>query len=498
MESLSIPKKELLRFLFLTLGSGLFSITFSVIPFIFYRPSFECYELQLNENQEYFYSKFQCSEFQACNILQYDEMYDPKYDKNYSQSHLQSAQISEKSPQYKVELVFPYFSIDSISSEYQLYCDDKIQEANLISLTVFCQAMGGLFAQGLILLYSKFCISIFGVTLILGIWNFAYIYTISVIYSHINSSFPKKLQDFGPTCVNLFWCLFSLSYIGLTLFWGNWRDNLSIIVFGVGLIFTKKDENEQKNSNSQDQEQQYNLDQNNQYEENEQQNFVQELIQNSTILKDNKPLLYNAIFWIYSLTTASVCFFLVQLIINTLVGDLYVNSFGSALLELIGNTLSGILIYKKIDLRKSLSIVYLTMSIAYIFSIFMVDNNTEPESMTHFQVFITLIPVIVGKFTHELLWTLLYTYLNEIVPPKYQQFVVANGQLFSNLILCLLPYYKYLMEYLGLNNFILIALMCLSNGVVIKKFQQLKEEDLIHNSKNKNIEIPLLEISFNS
>lgn len=79
----------------------------------------------------------------------------------------------------------------------------------------------------------------------------------------------------------------------------------------------------------------------------------------------------NSLSWTLCMTTVCVCYTLCIVLLNTLLGNLYVNTLGHNILELIGNTLSGYLILIKIELKSSIKKMFIFIGIAYSFSFIM-------------------------------------------------------------------------------------------------------------------------------
>lgn len=63
-------------------------------------------------------------------------------------------------------------------------------------------------------------------------------------------------------------------------------------------------------------------------------------------LKFNKKVKANFVLWILCFVAGNISYYIVALVINTMVGDLYVNNIGLSILELSAQFFSGFLVYK--------------------------------------------------------------------------------------------------------------------------------------------------------
>lgn len=63
------------------------------------------------------------------------------------------------------------------------------------------------------------------------IWNFIANFYQCLIYAHASVYFKKKLKKYAPTLINIMWSGTTIIYIIITLFMGNWRDNLGQFLF---------------------------------------------------------------------------------------------------------------------------------------------------------------------------------------------------------------------------------------------------------------------------
>lgn len=80
---------------------------------------------------------------------------------------------------------------------------------------------------------------------------------------------------------------------------------------------------------------------------------------------------------------------------------------------------------------------------------------------------------MIGKGTHEMIWTLLFTYINKTLPSSLHVFTTANSQILSIFLCALMPYYKYIMEYLNFNSFFLLGIVSIFTGILTNKFVEL-------------------------
>lgn len=81
-----------------------------------------------------------------------------------------------------------------------------------------------------------------------------------------------------------------------------------------------------------------------------------------------------------------------------------------------------------------------------------------------------LLPIIIGKATHEMLWTVLFTYINKLVPENTHVFVIANANIFTIICCTIMPYYKYLMDIINFNSFFIIGLFSILIGYYSNKY----------------------------
>ncbi|KRX02825.1 hypothetical protein PPERSA_04028 [Pseudocohnilembus persalinus] len=150
-------KREIFRFLLLTISFGLLNgVVFALLPFIFYRPVFQCFKLKENFqeiNSNYlidYYDQFQCTELEACQIYPYEQMiilenFSMDKNQNFQVKQIEN-NVTEKLQQFQIYALYEYGQIYSISKEFQLFCDKKIFEANIISMTVIAATIGATFA----------------------------------------------------------------------------------------------------------------------------------------------------------------------------------------------------------------------------------------------------------------------------------------------------------------------------------------------------------------
>lgn len=61
----------------------------------------------------------------------------------------------------------------------------------------------------------------------------------------------------------------------------------------------------------------------------------------------------------------TLCYYLISLVINTVVGDLYTNNLGCSILEISAQFLSGYLIILGFDLKKSIRNIFYIIGIAF-------------------------------------------------------------------------------------------------------------------------------------
>lgn len=66
--------------------------------------------------------------------------------------------------------------------------------------------------------------------------------------------------------------------------------------------------------------------------------------------------------------TICICYMICLVLLNTLLGNLYVNTLGHNVLELIGNSFSGYLIYRKVDIKGSIKNMFILVGFAYSLS----------------------------------------------------------------------------------------------------------------------------------
>ncbi len=71
-------------------------------------------------------------------------------------------------------------------------------------------------------------------------------------------------------------------------------------------------------------------------------------------------------------------------------------------------------------MKKTIRLCYLLNAFAFLISTllqgFNYNESLTQQNMSKSEIFIHLIPIVVAKGTHEILWTILYTYVNEILP----------------------------------------------------------------------------------
>lgn len=71
-----------------------------------------------------------------------------------------------------------------------------------------------------------------------------------------------------------------------------------------------------------------------------------------------------------AIITVNICYLLCILVLNRFVGNLYVNTIGSSLIELFSNSISAFIILKGYDLKKTLIIIYAIMALTYFTCLF--------------------------------------------------------------------------------------------------------------------------------
>lgn len=87
-------------------------------------------------------------------------------------------------------------------------------------------------------------------------------------------------------------------------------------------------------------------------------------------------------------------------------GDIYTNVAFSTVFEFIGN-LSATFLIIKFPERKILRISFLIVGISYVSCLFFDPTNQEVANGYSFTIIMSLIPIIIAKGTHEMLWTVL-------------------------------------------------------------------------------------------
>ncbi|KRX01731.1 Major facilitator superfamily domain, general substrate transporter [Pseudocohnilembus persalinus] len=186
----------------------------------------------------------------------------------------------------------------------------------------------------------------------------------------------------------------------------------------------------------------------------------------------NPQLFNNMNIWILCYITGIFSFTTVTLILDQLDGNLYLNTIGFSLIEVSGGVLSGWIVYKGWDLKQTLKFDYYFMGFIYLISI--VLSMIYSNNQGWLSVFISMTPIIIAKLSFELLWTLLITYLRDVMPLKYQLLVFSLGQLLSKFLNAIIPFYMYLSQAIGFNYIILTMVLCFYSGYLIKDFVQHK------------------------
>ncbi|KAL4493031.1 hypothetical protein ABPG72_020810 [Tetrahymena utriculariae] len=193
-------------------------------------------------------------------------------------------------------------------------------------------------------------------------------------------------------------------------------------------------------------------------------------------IHENEKYYKNVVIFILCWLGTNIAYFGCLLVMGDLGGDLYTNVAFSTVFEFLGNFCATFLIIKFPE-RQILRVSFLIVGVSYISCLFFDPLNQEVGNGYTLSIILSLIPIIIAKGTHEMLWTVLQTYLNILLPPEFHQFSFACSNLVSVIVMDLLPLYKYLMEMLKFNQFFGYGLYCIFTFYIIQFFEDLYKED---------------------
>lgn len=74
--------------------------------------------------------------------------------------------------------------------------------------------------------------------------------------------------------------------------------------------------------------------------------------------------------WAFNMLTGTLAYYIIALVLNTLVGDLYVNTLGCTSLECLAQVLAGYLLYKGFDQKKMLINIFYIIGVSYSLCVF--------------------------------------------------------------------------------------------------------------------------------
>ncbi|KRX03250.1 Major facilitator superfamily domain, general substrate transporter [Pseudocohnilembus persalinus] len=201
-------------------------------------------------------------------------------------------------------------------------------------------------------------------------------------------------------------------------------------------------------------------------------------------MKCNPDLIQTTIVWVLSYSTAMVAYAMCNLILDQLEGNLYMNSIVFSSLELVGGLLSGFIVYLGWNLKTTLQINFLLQGVIYALTVFFFGTQVSSDNFA--EILKSIAPILIAKLSFELVWTLLMTYLRDLMRSNHQLFVVAISQLFSKISITIVPFYIFFAEYIGINKFSLLIVLCLCCGYMTKNYKITKNNfDFNKNVKNQ-------------
>ncbi|KRX10438.1 Major facilitator superfamily domain, general substrate transporter [Pseudocohnilembus persalinus] len=223
-------------------------------------------------------------------------------------------------------------------------------------------------------------------------------------------------------------------------------------------------------------------------EQNEEQFSIRQIFfefyDNLIDIKNNPDLVKNTFVWVISFSCGIFSYTTCTLVLDQLEGNLYINSIGFSLLELLGGILSGWIIFLGWNLKKTLQVNFFFQGLIYLIT--MVFINTQVKAENFIQTLLSIAPILVAKLSFELIWTLLMTYLRDIMYVKYQLFVVSIAQVFSKVLNCIIPFYMYFAESMGINKFLLCTVLCLYCAYLSRNYKKTQDIQFVRKAQNDN------------
>ncbi|EAR81879.1 cation transporter (macronuclear) [Tetrahymena thermophila SB210] len=449
-------KKQLAALITICIVYGIHGTVFNSIPFMFYRPDIICTK---SDGVQY-----KCTEEEMCKLRKQDSSF-----------------------QYHFE---PYNDILSIPIEYDLFCDRKVMEASMQTLSTIGQLCGFIlsfvwnvptqkkFKVILITLYTEaFCLislmlfdSLFFVNFALFAQNFCFSYFYAILFVFASEYFCDTIADAAPILTNFLWAFTMIIYITYAYFNVYWRTHLSqfsgipllimTCIFhyycskapkrfegGDGYTFNDSliaaEESQQQGGNGHTIKQE---------PRQEGVSVIQELLERMREIKSDKQQFKNLIVYMVCNAGCYVSYFGVYLAMNRLEGNLYVNSSVSTMFELSGG-ISAALLVSRFKHKQILFYTYVLIGFSYLSCLFF-QNSQTLENFGVLGLILSLLPIIVSKATHEMLFPIFILYLPKLLKQKYHQFAFAAANLIGVLTMNVLPFYQYFMEMYQLNQFV--------------------------------------------